>query len=385
MMNNRFTFWMLNLLLFLVVILTVRENVVVVVVVESFRTVPQNRIRCVGSHCNIHRSQSQYSYNQDIIHQRRRQSEPSSTSSTILSLSETTATNNNNNNSNNNIKKKNQRLKQKRRKKRSPNTKFKKESIRHGDIEIWRIYGVSVHPDSLQKDEQESTSNPTTNKNTYHNSSEPPNSLQRALIEKLNLESIPSDTRIVRRSLDARKKLDNPVYNYVVDIPIQSSMRYKLRWKAKSGSMEQLRTIHSDDAISTKEEEEKIQTLNEDDLKNENEHDETESQHQKKKTVVVIGMGPAGLFCAFQLALKSNGKIRPILLDRGQPVEKRGRDIGALINRRKLNEDSNFAFGEGGAGTWSDGKLTTRIGRNSETVRWVLETLVEFGAPANIL
>jgi uncharacterized FAD-dependent dehydrogenase len=144
--------------------------------------------------------------------------------------------------------------------------------------------------------------------------------------------------------------------------------------------MEQLRTIYSDDAISTKdEEEEKIQNLNE------NEQDETESQHQKKKTVVVVGMGPAGLFCAFQLALKSNGKIRPILLDRGQPVEKRGQDIGALINRRKLNEESNFAFGEGGAGTWSDGKLTTRIGRNSETVRWVLETLVEFGAPSNIL
>jgi hypothetical protein len=375
MMNNRFTFWMLNLLLFLVVILTVRENVVVVVVVESFKTVPQNRIRCIG-HCNIHRSQSQYSYNQNIIH-RRRQSEPSSTSSTILSLSETISTNNNSNEN-----KKNQRLKQKRRKKRSPNTK--KESIRPGDVEIWRIYGISVHPDSLQKDEQESASNQTTTKATDNNSPELPKSLQRALIAKLNLESIPSDTRCVRRSLDARKKLDNPVYNYVVDIPIQSSMRYSLRWKAKSGSMEQLRTIHSDDTISTKEEE-KIQNFNEDDLKNENEQDETESQHQKKKTVVVVGMGPAGLFCAFQLALKSNGKIRPILLDRGQPVEKRGKDIGALINRRKLNEESNFAFGEGGAGTWSDGKLTTRIGRNSETVRWVLETLVEFGAPANIL
>ncbi|MGK3754079.1 MAG: hypothetical protein ACI8RD_006387 [Bacillariaceae sp.] len=374
MMNNRFTFWMLNLLFFLVVVLTVRENVVVVVVVESFKTVPhQNRQRYVG-HCNNHQSQSQYSYNQDIIH-RRQLGPSSSTSSTILSLSETTATNNNNDN------KRDQRRKQKRRpKKRAPNTKFKKESIRPGDVEIWRIYGLSVHPDSLQKDEQESANNNQTTTKTTDGAIELPKSLQRALIEKLNLESIPTHTRCVRRSLDARKKLDHPVYNYVVDIPIQSSIRYSLRWKAKSGSMEQLRTIYSDDAISTKdEEEEKIQNLNE------NEQDETESQHQKKKTVVVVGMGPAGLFCAFQLALKSNGKIRPILLDRGQPVEKRGQDIGALINRRKLNEESNFAFGEGGAGTWSDGKLTTRIGRNSETVRWVLETLVEFGAPSNIL
>jgi hypothetical protein len=374
MMNNRFTFWMLNLLFFLVVVLTVRENVVVVVVVESFKTVPhQNRQRYVG-HCNNHQSQSQCSYNQDIIH-RRQLGPSSSTSSTILSLSETTATNNNNDN------KRDQRRKQKRRpKKRAPNTKFKKESIRPGDVEIWRIYGLSVHPDSLQKDEQESANNNQTTTKTTDGAIELPKSLQRALIEKLNLESIPTHTRCVRRSLDARKKLDHPVYNYVVDIPIQSSIRYSLRWKAKSGSMEQLRTIYSDDAISTKdEEEEKIQNLNE------NEQDETESQHQKKKTVVVVGMGPAGLFCAFQLALKSNGKIRPILLDRGQPVEKRGQDIGALINRRKLNEESNFAFGEGGAGTWSDGKLTTRIGRNSETVRWVLETLVEFGAPSNIL
>jgi uncharacterized FAD-dependent dehydrogenase len=75
----------------------------------------------------------------------------------------------------------------------------------------------------------------------------------------------------------------------------------------------------------------------------------------------------------------------PILLERGQPVESRGKDIGALMHRRSLDSESNFAFGEGGAGTWSDGKLTTRIGRNSDSVRFVLETLVEYGAPETIL
>jgi uncharacterized FAD-dependent dehydrogenase len=61
------------------------------------------------------------------------------------------------------------------------------------------------------------------------------------------------------------------------------------------------------------------------------------------------------------------------------------RPIGALFARRRLNEDSNLCYGEGGAGTWSDGKLTTRIGRNSEDVRAVLRALVEFGAPEGIL
>ena len=66
-------------------------------------------------------------------------------------------------------------------------------------------------------------------------------------------------------------------------------------------------------------------------------------------------------------------------------MESRGRDIGALFARRRLNEESNLCYGEGGAGTWSDGKLTTRIGRNSERVRAVLQALVRFGAPDDIL
>jgi hypothetical protein len=66
-------------------------------------------------------------------------------------------------------------------------------------------------------------------------------------------------------------------------------------------------------------------------------------------------------------------------------VETRGRDIGALFVRRRLNPESNVCFGEGGAGTWSDGKLTTRIGRNQGRVAAVFNTLVEFGADPGIL
>ena len=71
-----------------------------------------------------------------------------------------------------------------------------------------------------------------------------------------------------------------------------------------------------------------------------------------------------------------------VVLERGEPVERRGRAIGAMAARGVLlNPDSNFCYGEGGAGTWSDGKLTTQIGRNSRSVREVLETLVALGAP----
>jgi uncharacterized FAD-dependent dehydrogenase len=98
--------------------------------------------------------------------------------------------------------------------------------------------------------------------------------------------------------------------------------------------------------------------------------------------VYVVGGGPSGLFAALRLA---EAGLPVTLLERGQPVEQRGRDIGALFARGILAPDSNLCFGEGGAGTWSDGKLTTRIGRNSAPVRSVLAALVHFGAPDSIL
>lgn len=101
---------------------------------------------------------------------------------------------------------------------------------------------------------------------------------------------------------------------------------------------------------------------------------------RKDERVVVIGAGPAGLFCAHRLAASG---LKPILLDRGQPVEIRGRHVSGLMHRGELIEDSNICFGEGGAGTWSDGKLYTRV--NDPRGRHVLETIVELGGPSQIL
>lgn len=95
--------------------------------------------------------------------------------------------------------------------------------------------------------------------------------------------------------------------------------------------------------------------------------------------IVIVGLGPAGLFCALRLAAHG---LTPTILERGKPVEERIRDVAAFWREGRLDTESNVQFGEGGAGTFSDGKLTCRL-RDPNT-GWVLEQLVKFGAPPEI-
>jgi uncharacterized FAD-dependent dehydrogenase len=97
--------------------------------------------------------------------------------------------------------------------------------------------------------------------------------------------------------------------------------------------------------------------------------------------VVVVGSGPAGLFCALELIARG---VRVTVCERGKAVQERRKDIAELNRGNATDPDSNYAFGEGGAGTFSDGKLYTRSSKRGD-LRGILETLVAFGAPERIL
>jgi uncharacterized FAD-dependent dehydrogenase len=100
-----------------------------------------------------------------------------------------------------------------------------------------------------------------------------------------------------------------------------------------------------------------------------------------KPPVVIVGAGPAGLFAALR-AIELG--FRPIVLERGKDVRARRLDLAAITQRGEVDRDSNYCFGEGGAGTYSDGKLYTRSGERGDIAR-ILATFVAYGASPDIL
>ena len=102
---------------------------------------------------------------------------------------------------------------------------------------------------------------------------------------------------------------------------------------------------------------------------------------RSERKVIVVGSGPAGLFASLKLIEKN---IQPIILERGKDVRARRRDLASLNKEGILNPESNYCFGEGGAGTYSDGKLYTRSSKRGDINR-ILNLLVNFGAEDNIL
>src|SRR5215469_11631549 len=103
--------------------------------------------------------------------------------------------------------------------------------------------------------------------------------------------------------------------------------------------------------------------------------------HAANCKVIIIGAGPAGLFAALRLI---ESGIKPIILERGKDVRSRRRDLALLNKEGIINPESNYCFGEGGAGTYSDGKLYTRSTKRGDVSR-ILNAFVQFGADENIL
>jgi uncharacterized FAD-dependent dehydrogenase len=95
---------------------------------------------------------------------------------------------------------------------------------------------------------------------------------------------------------------------------------------------------------------------------------------------IIIGFGPAGMFAALELI---DYGIKPLIFERGKKIEERDIDVQRFIKERVLNPESNIQFGEGGAGSYSDGKLFSRI-KNTDYVSRVLDTFIKFGAPEEI-
>ena len=168
------------------------------------------------------------------------------------------------------------------------------------------------------------------------------------ILKKLRVEKI-KDYRFLKKSVDARKK-DNVFYSAAVGVNVENEEKVLKRANNKDARIYKFP--------------ERI----------------TVPSVKRKKRPVVCGAGPAGLFCALFLA---KAGLKPILLERGADADTRKKEIEKFFETGKLNIQTNVQFGEGGAGTFSDGKLTTNI--HDERCREVLETFYECGAPEEIL
>ena len=171
--------------------------------------------------------------------------------------------------------------------------------------------------------------------------------------------------RIIKKSTDARRKPDI-YYIYTIDVQLPDGMEKAALRKPHCKGKADIQIGPAD---------EKTYCFPTDNLP----LFQTISENRRP---VVIGSGPAGLFCAYFL---TKCGLRPIVLERGKPVEQRKKDVEQFWKTGVLHPDSNVQFGEGGAGTFSDGKLNTLIKDKTGRGKEVLGIFVQAGAPEEIL
>ena len=177
----------------------------------------------------------------------------------------------------------------------------------------------------------------------------PENALVKKVESLLHASGVITDLIITRRILDVRR--NRPRYLYVVECEIPENLGIKAIDK-------KLAEPPKDLAIN------RIKL----------------SRPYEGPAPIVVGAGPAGLFCALNLA---EAGLKPRIIERGKDVKRRGRDVSRLYSKGNLDAESNVCFGEGGAGTYSDGKLYTRV--NDPRFRRLLEAFVHHGAKPDIL
>lgn len=173
---------------------------------------------------------------------------------------------------------------------------------------------------------------------------------------RLSLEAFQKQAvrwEIAKRSIDARKKQDVH-YVYAIDVELANEKQI-------------LRKVDSKNIMSTNPETYRLPPC---------------GSRPLNDPPVVVGAGPAGLFCGLLLA---RAGYRPVLIERGQDVQSRKASVDRFWQTGELDPSSNVQFGEGGAGTFSDGKLNTLVKDVKGRSRFVLKTFVEFGAPEEIL
>lgn len=178
--------------------------------------------------------------------------------------------------------------------------------------------------------------------------------LQRKIAKALKVPDLREMTyEIKKRSIDARKKTE---VKYIYCVDVECKEEGKVLKKAKNPNIAR--------------------------VEKECYHFVAPGQEGLKDSPVIVGAGPAGLFCAYLLAMHG---YEPIIIERGQTVDKRTKTIQKFWEDNVLNEESNVQFGEGGAGTFSDGKLNTLVKEKGYRNRFVLETFVQMGADPSIL
>lgn len=181
--------------------------------------------------------------------------------------------------------------------------------------------------------------------------------LQRAVCKRLRQDDLPQDAvRIFQRAIDARQ--GKPLqFTYTVDVDLPRAEEEEVLKRAKRGQI-----VRTPDTVYRFLEKHRF--------------------HPGERRPLIVGTGPAGLFAGLLLAQMG---FKPILFERGKMAGPRARDVTRFWRTGEFNPESNVQFGEGGAGTFSDGKLYTQIKDRENRCRKVLEELAAHGAPASIL